>query len=145
MVNGFIDHLYTPLGTTSNYSATANLHNSQITTAPAKSFAAYCVFTSRSLATASNCWDSSASRAQVLSPYTPVQNWLGRSNCLPYNFSVWTWYKHPVANSTCIVARRFCAAGKCLPSHCLETVPVCPLISPSSHSNGSKRYAIIAV
>jgi hypothetical protein len=35
---------------TNNYSATANLHNSQITTAPAKSFPACCVFTSRSLA-----------------------------------------------------------------------------------------------
>jgi hypothetical protein len=30
---GFIDHLYTQLGTTSNYSAIANLHTSQITTA----------------------------------------------------------------------------------------------------------------
>jgi hypothetical protein len=38
LVNGFIDHLYTQLGTTSNYSATANIHNSQIITAPAKSF-----------------------------------------------------------------------------------------------------------
>jgi hypothetical protein len=36
LVNGFTDHLYTRLGTTSNYSATANLHNSQITTASAK-------------------------------------------------------------------------------------------------------------
>jgi hypothetical protein len=34
---GFIDHLYTPLGTTSNYSATANLHTLQITAARAKS------------------------------------------------------------------------------------------------------------
>jgi hypothetical protein len=38
LVNGFIDHLYTPLGTTDSYRATADLHNSQITTAPAKSF-----------------------------------------------------------------------------------------------------------
>jgi hypothetical protein len=37
LVNGFTDHLYTRLGTTSSYSATAN-HNSQITTAPAKLF-----------------------------------------------------------------------------------------------------------
>jgi hypothetical protein len=36
---GFIDHFYTPLGTTSNYSAIANLHTLQITTAPAKAFA----------------------------------------------------------------------------------------------------------
>jgi hypothetical protein len=73
-VNGFIDHLYTPLGTTSNYSATANLHNSQITTAPAKPFLSCCVFISRSLTTASNSGDSSASRAQVLSSHTSVQN-----------------------------------------------------------------------
>jgi hypothetical protein len=38
LVNGFIDHLYTSLGTTSNYSATVNLHNSQITAALAKPF-----------------------------------------------------------------------------------------------------------
>jgi hypothetical protein len=37
-MNEFIDHLYSPSRTTSNYSATANLHNLQITTAPAKSF-----------------------------------------------------------------------------------------------------------
>jgi hypothetical protein len=43
------------------------LHNSQITTAPAKLSPACCVFTSRSLATASNSGDSSASRSQVLS------------------------------------------------------------------------------
>jgi hypothetical protein len=38
MVNGFIDHLYTPIGTKSIYSAVANLHNSQITAAQAKPF-----------------------------------------------------------------------------------------------------------
>jgi hypothetical protein len=50
---------YTRLGTTSNYSATANLHNSQITTAPAKPFPSCCDF-NRSLVTASNSGDSSA-------------------------------------------------------------------------------------
>jgi hypothetical protein len=49
---GFIDHLYTPLGTTSNYGTTANLHTLQITRAPAKLFPACYVLTSRSLATA---------------------------------------------------------------------------------------------
>jgi hypothetical protein len=53
----FIDHLYTRLGTTSNYIATANLHNLQITTAPAKHFIA-CYVISRSLVTASNSGDS---------------------------------------------------------------------------------------
>jgi hypothetical protein len=49
-VNGFIGHLYTPLGTTSNYSAIADLHILQITTALAKPFPARRIF-SRSLAT----------------------------------------------------------------------------------------------
>jgi hypothetical protein len=52
-----IGRLYTRLGTASSYSATAYLHNSQITTAPAKPFPACCVFTSRSLATAYNSGD----------------------------------------------------------------------------------------
>jgi hypothetical protein len=44
LVNGFIDHFYTPLGTTSNYSAIADLRNSQITTAPAKLFSSMLCF-----------------------------------------------------------------------------------------------------
>jgi hypothetical protein len=38
LVNGFIDHLYTPLGATSNYRVIANLYSLQITTAPTKPF-----------------------------------------------------------------------------------------------------------
>jgi hypothetical protein len=45
---GFIDNLYTRHVSTSNYSATTNLCNSQITTVPAKPFPACCIFTSRS-------------------------------------------------------------------------------------------------
>jgi hypothetical protein len=37
-VNGFINHLYARLGATSNYSTTANLHNSEIITAHIKLF-----------------------------------------------------------------------------------------------------------
>jgi hypothetical protein len=73
-MNGCTDDLYTPLGTTSNYSATASLHNSQITTAPAKSLPVFCVFTSRSLAKVSNSGDFLALRAQVLSSEPPMQN-----------------------------------------------------------------------
>jgi hypothetical protein len=51
---------YTQLGTTSNYSAIANLHTSQITTATAKPFLVCCTFISLYLATASNSADSSA-------------------------------------------------------------------------------------
>jgi hypothetical protein len=79
-VNEFIDHLYTPVGITSNYSAIANLHTLQITIAPAKSFYSLSVFISSSLATASNSGDTSASRAQILSSQPPTQsstlNWL---------------------------------------------------------------------
>jgi hypothetical protein len=81
-VNGFIEKFYTPLGTTSNYSSTANRHNSQITTVPAKPFPACCVFISRSLALASNSGDSSALRAQLPSSQILVQNSLGRPMCL---------------------------------------------------------------
>jgi hypothetical protein len=66
--------LLTPLRTTRNYSATAHLHALLFTTATAKPFTACCVLTSRSLATASNSGDSSASRAQVLLSQRPVQN-----------------------------------------------------------------------
>jgi hypothetical protein len=69
----FIDHLYKRLVRTSNYSATANLHNSQISISHAKPFPACYVLTSRSLATASNSGDSSASRARILFSQIPVE------------------------------------------------------------------------
>jgi hypothetical protein len=67
-------NLKSPLEITSNYTATANLHNSQITTASAKLFQAYCLFTGRSLATVSNSVNSSASRAQVHLSQPPLQS-----------------------------------------------------------------------
>jgi hypothetical protein len=75
-VIGFIDHLFTTLGTTSNYSATANLYTLQITAAPDKLLPACCVLTSLFLATASNSGYYSASRAQALPSPNLVQNWL---------------------------------------------------------------------
>jgi hypothetical protein len=48
LVDGFIDHLYTRLGNTSKYSASANLQNSQITKAPAKFVFPVCCVISRS-------------------------------------------------------------------------------------------------
>jgi hypothetical protein len=80
--NGFIDYLYTRLVSTSNYNATTDLYNSQITTAPAKPFPACYVFTSRFQATASNSGDSSASRPQVISSQPSLQNCL-RTNFFP--------------------------------------------------------------
>jgi hypothetical protein len=47
-------------------SAIADFHTLQTTTAPAKPFPAYHIFTSRSLATASISGDSSVSRNQIL-------------------------------------------------------------------------------
>jgi hypothetical protein len=46
---GFIDHVNTRLATTFNYSAIANLHNLQITTAHATSFQSTVVSTSHCL------------------------------------------------------------------------------------------------
>jgi hypothetical protein len=74
LVNGFIDHLHTPIGTTSNYSAITNLHTLQITTVPAKPFPVCCFITSHLLATASTNGDSSGSCAQVLLSQLPMQN-----------------------------------------------------------------------
>jgi hypothetical protein len=57
----FSDHLNTQLVITFNYSAIADLHTLQITTAHTKSFPACSVFTSSCLVTASNNGYSSAS------------------------------------------------------------------------------------
>jgi hypothetical protein len=91
MINGCIDHSYTRLGATSKYSATANLHNSQIITAPAKHFPACYFFTSRFVAVASNSGHSSYSRAQV--------------------------FLHSQPNNTPIVACVFVASGTCFRRH----------------------------
>jgi hypothetical protein len=84
--------IYTQLVNVSNYSTIVNIHNSQITTAPAKLFQACCVFTSRSLAAAFISGDSSASRSQVLSSQTPVQKRVN-SLSLAYNISTRTTQK----------------------------------------------------
>jgi hypothetical protein len=75
-VNAFIDHLYTPLGSTSNYSAIANPRTSQTPKHPLSPFPACCVFISRSLATASNSGVSSASRSQVPPSQPPCRTQL---------------------------------------------------------------------
>jgi hypothetical protein len=65
----FCVHLYTPLGTTINYSAIADRHK----LLHAKSSSACSVFNSRSLATASIIGDSSASSSQATSSQPPMQ------------------------------------------------------------------------
>jgi hypothetical protein len=72
LVNGFIDDLYQRLGNTSNYSAIADLNTLRITTR--KVFPAY-VSNSRSLATASNSWDSLAFHAHVSTVRRISRNW----------------------------------------------------------------------
>jgi hypothetical protein len=74
LVNGYNDHLHIPLETTSNYSAIGNLHTYKSPQQPLRRFAACSFFISRSLVTALNKGDSSASRAQILSSQPHVQN-----------------------------------------------------------------------
>jgi hypothetical protein len=75
-ITGFIDHLYTPLGTTGFYSITAKLHNSQFTTKAVKHFPACCDLTIRFLTTAYNSGDSSSPCAHINPSPTLAQNWL---------------------------------------------------------------------
>jgi hypothetical protein len=72
LVNGCIDHLYIPLGTTSNYSAIANLHILQIT-ASAKPFPTLLCLHQPFPGNGFNSGDSSASRAQAPSLQPPMQ------------------------------------------------------------------------
>jgi hypothetical protein len=142
-VNGFIDHLYTPLGTTSNHSAAANLHNSQITTA--KSSPACSVFNGRFLVTGVNSGDSSASRAQVL-----PSRFQYRTDCqlstelvAPILFFITPRRgprrQHPVSPVACVTV----ATGTCLPIRSLETGCITPLFIRLLHSNGCRCYNII--
>jgi hypothetical protein len=66
MDNGFIDYLYTRLGTTSNESAIVNLHTLQISTPPSKNVSSLLCLSKPFPGNGFNSGDSSASRAQVL-------------------------------------------------------------------------------
>jgi hypothetical protein len=156
-VNGFVDHLYTPLGTTSNYSALDNLHTLQITTAHAKP-QSFIIFRSRCLVTALNNGDSSASVHTSL----PTGQYYSQPNC-QFNYSV-ICSQPSLQNSndfiapavlaitsrhgphrkhrSSIVGCAFVATGTCLPSCCLETVTAYSPISRSLHSNGCTRCNI---
>jgi hypothetical protein len=68
---GFIDHFNVRLVTIFNYSASADFHTLQITTAHAKGCQSAAVSTGRSLKIASNSGDSSTD--QVFSSQTPLQ------------------------------------------------------------------------
>jgi hypothetical protein len=121
-VNGFNDHLYT-------YNSelqliTVPLLISTIHKSPQHLLNLFqpAVFSSHSLATASNSGDSSASHTYALSSQPPMQNCLTLS--LAYNISAQTTQKHLVYNSNSIVACISVAVGMCLLSCCSETVLV---------------------
>jgi hypothetical protein len=125
-VNGFTENLYTQLGITSNYRATANLHNSQITTAPAKRFPDCCAFTSRSLATAFKSGDSSTSRAQILSSQPSAQN--STELTAPTVLVITSRHGQHRKHSSSIVAFVSVAAGTCLPNCCPEMGCATPFV-----------------
>jgi hypothetical protein len=107
-VVGFIDHLCTQLVSTSNYSAITDLHISQITRARTKS--SQSAFTSCFLVADLNNGDSSASVFMSLSATELI---------VPTGLVVTSRHgPHRKHHSSLI------AAGTCLPSCCLETVPV---------------------
>jgi hypothetical protein len=152
---GFIDHLYTSPGTTSNYSVIANLHTLQITTASDKPFSSLLCLHQPFLATASNSGDSSASRAQVLSSRPPAQtSTLNRQ--LSTRLSILNWVAPIVFLMTtlhgssrkrrfqqkCHFMFVFFAAGTCLPIRCLATGCITPLFICLLHSKCCTCYYI---
>jgi hypothetical protein len=124
LVNGFIDHLYTWLGTTSSYSVIANLYTLQMTTTQAK-HQSFIAFLSHCLITAFNGRDSSAS---VLTPLHSGLILLTTELIASAVSVIISQHgphrKHHVYDSNSIIASIFIAAGMCLPSRCPELVIV---------------------
>jgi hypothetical protein len=92
----FINHFNIRLVTTLNCSNIADLHTLQITTAHAK-FLVCCGFTSRSLVTASNIGNSSASPLSTLLSllFTDSLTTLNSCSSVPHNISTRTKEKTP--------------------------------------------------
>jgi hypothetical protein len=111
--------LLTQLGTTSNYSATANLHNSQITTLPAKLFPACSVFTSPSVATAANSFPGSGT---IFTASLAELNWAKVNSLLQTVLPIKSQHgihrKHRVSKIKSPVVCVFVSAGTCLQSRC---------------------------
>jgi hypothetical protein len=130
LVNGFIDHLYTRLGITSNYSVTADLHNSQITTAPTRP-QSFIVFPSRCLVTALNDGFFSFC-AHAIAHWLVLTTELSASNCPPHNISARTTEKTPFF---------YC----CVRVHCRRNV-FTKLLPRNSHSADHRkhRFSIVA-
>jgi hypothetical protein len=135
--NGFIDQLYTRLVSTSNYSATANLHNSQITTAPAKPLS--------SLSSPAVPWQRPLT-VQILQLHelkSSLHRLPYRTKLEPCPLFITSRHGPHRKHTSSIVAFGSVAAGTCLSSRCPETALVYPPISWSLQSNGSTRHNII--
>jgi hypothetical protein len=76
LVNEFTDHLCTPFGTTGNYSATANLHNSHITIAPTKTFSNLLCLEQPFSSNGFDSGDSSVARAYIVTGRWISHNWI---------------------------------------------------------------------
>jgi hypothetical protein len=74
LVSEFIGHLYTPMETTINYSAIANLYNSRITTAPAKPFPSLLYLHQPFPCNFFSSGDPDASRPRVRTSRPPLQD-----------------------------------------------------------------------
>jgi hypothetical protein len=105
---------HTQLETTSNYGATANLHNSQITTAPAKPF---------TVSLPAVTWQRLRTVGILQLPRSRSSR-LATISQLMYNILARKTQKHPVSS----VAYVTVVAGTCLPSRCPETGMVYPSI-----------------
>jgi hypothetical protein len=139
LVNAFIDHLYTPLATTSNYSAITNLHTLQITTAPTKPFSSLmCLhqpFPGNSfwqwrffsfVHSGSNFTASHAELCQLTINCQPSVDWIA-----PVVFFITPWHgPHRKHHSSIVVS---VSMGTCLRSHCSETTVLPHLFIISSY------------
>jgi hypothetical protein len=122
-VNGLIDCLYTRLGTISSYSANVNLHNSQITIAPANIF-------QPAVSSPAVPWQRLLTlevfQLQALRSFLhsiPFRTQPQLTLSLAYNISARTTQKHLI--SIDVAQLRHCPATRgCLPSHCPEMVAV---------------------
>lgn len=141
VIRVFLLHLYTWLGTASNYSGNLDLYNSKLTTEYPKHFPTCCVFSSHYLTLASNSGYSSVSYGHAVDGWPPFRNCTHAPNCPCYNISALTTYKTPrfhCCNPTvallriCYLATETCLRNDwCLQSRRLATdlcAEVCLLV-----------------
>jgi hypothetical protein len=127
---GFIDHLYTKLGTASKYSAIVNLHNLQITTAHAKSFPRSSPLRMATPYKLNLFFKASLTELTRLSQVSSLQPLFTDR------------VENTVSKSASIVACVSVAAGTCVRSRCLETNVVPKLLASYSCFSGSTILAL---